>query len=198
MKKISMLLCGLLVASMARAPAHAADPPRVFTLQTAFAGKSEGNGTLKLFLGKPRRLHVRSHGSVQPDGTFRLEQTVTFAGEAPRDRVWVVSEAGPNRFRAFLSDAAGPVTGQTSGRRLSLRYRARGPFFMRQELELLPDGRTIDNVGVITLLGIPVGRLEETIVRKDGSAGLAVGCAGKCFASRTPFRPMDRERLAWR
>jgi hypothetical protein len=38
---------------------------------------------------------------------------------------------------------------------------------MHQTLELMPDGKTIDNVGKITLLGIPVGRLHETITRKD-------------------------------
>jgi hypothetical protein len=37
---------------------------------------------------------------------------------------------------------------------------------MNQELELLPDGKTIDNVGTITLLGIPVGQLHETITRR--------------------------------
>lgn len=171
MTKINMRLAGLLAASVVCVPSHAADPPPAFTLQNAFAGESEGNGTLKLFFGKPRRLHVSSHGTMQPNGTFRLEQSVTFEGEAPRDRVWIISEAGPNSFSATLSDAAGPVTGQTSGPRLSLRYRARGPFFMQQELELMPDGKTIDNVGVITLLGIPVGRLQETIVRKDRGAG---------------------------
>ena len=38
---------------------------------------------------------------------------------------------------------------------------------MHQTLELMPDGKTIDNVGKITLLGITVGRLHETITRKD-------------------------------
>jgi hypothetical protein len=37
---------------------------------------------------------------------------------------------------------------------------------MHQELELSADGKTIDNIGVIKLLGIPIGRLQETITRK--------------------------------
>jgi hypothetical protein len=36
---------------------------------------------------------------------------------------------------------------------------------MHQELELKPDGKTINNVGTITLLGIPVGHLQEIITR---------------------------------
>ena len=31
----------------------------------------------------------------------------------------------------------------------------------------MPDGKTIDNVGVITLFGIPIGHLHETITRRD-------------------------------
>lgn len=37
---------------------------------------------------------------------------------------------------------------------------------MHQELELMQDGRTIDNIGTLTLLGIPVGHMHETITRK--------------------------------
>jgi hypothetical protein len=37
---------------------------------------------------------------------------------------------------------------------------------MNQQLELLPDGKTIDNVGTITWFGIPVGHLHETITRR--------------------------------
>ncbi len=116
-------------------------------------------------LGKPRPFHVLSRGSVQGDGAFRLEQTITFEGEPSQERVWVISTISPNRYSATLSDAAGPVTGTTSGPRLSLRYRAKGPLVMHQELELMPDGKTIDNVGTISLLGMPVGRLQETITR---------------------------------
>ena len=52
------------------------------------------------------------------------------------------------------------------GSRLLLEYRVKGPLVMHQTLELMPDGKTIDNVGKVTLLGIPVGRLHETITRK--------------------------------
>jgi hypothetical protein len=48
-----------------------------------------------------------------------------------------------------------------------LHYRVKGPFVLHQQLELMPDGKTISNVGRITLLGIPVGWLREVITRKD-------------------------------
>lgn len=137
-----------------------------FTPQNGFAGDSEGIGSLKLLFGKPRPFRVESRGIEQSDGIFRLEQTVTFDGDPPRERVWHLTTIGPHRYTATLSDAAGPVTGTSAGSHLSLKYRANGLLVMHQDLELMPDGRSIDNVGTLTLLGIPVGRLHETITRK--------------------------------
>ncbi len=164
MKKIVALPPFLLAALIAGSSLRAAEQIE-FTPKAGFGGESEGNGSLKLFLGKPRTFHVQSRGSEQRDGTFRLEQRVTFEGEPFQDRVWIISTVSPNRYSATLSDAAGPVTGTTSGPHLSLQYRVRGPLIMHQELELKPDGKTINNVGTITLLGIPVGHLHEIITR---------------------------------
>ncbi|MGP1666201.1 MAG: hypothetical protein ACTS5I_09900, partial [Rhodanobacter sp.] len=64
-----------------------------------------------------------------------------------------------------LSDAAGRVSGHAENARLTLRYRVKGPLIMHQTLKFMSDG-TIDNVGRITFLGLPVGYLQETIQRK--------------------------------
>ncbi len=167
MSKIKWLLPVLLTAGVAVGPLLAGEQPLEFTPQSGFGGASEGDGTLTFVFGKPQPFHVESRGMQQADGTFRLEQTITFEGKPPRDRVWIMTEVSPNHYSARLSDAAGPVTATTSGPRLSLQYRAKGPLVMHQELELMPDGKTIDNVGVITLFGIPVGHLRETITRKE-------------------------------
>ena len=102
-----------------------------------------------------------------PDGTFRLDQTVTFQGQPSQERSWILKTIRQNHYTATLSDAAGPVTGLTNGSRLLLKYRVKGPLIMHQTLELMPDGKTIDNVGKITFLGVTVGHLHETITRKD-------------------------------
>ncbi len=169
MTKTFSLLIFVLAAAIVGCFSLAAVPHLEFTPQSGFGGASQGNGSLKLLFGKPEPFHVESHGHQQGDGTFRLEQVVTFEGKPPRNRVWILTTVRPNHYSATLSDAPGPVTGTTSGPRLSLQYRVKGPLVMHQELELMPDGRTIDNVGIITLLGIPVGHLHETIVRKDPS-----------------------------
>ena len=169
MAKIIALFTIVLATAILGSSSIAAVPNLEFTPQNGFSGASEGNGSLELLFGKPQPFHVESHGSQQSDGTFRLQQQVTFQGKTPQSRVWNLTTVSPNRYSATLSDAPGPVTGSTSGPRLSLQYRVKGPLVMHQELRLMPDGKTIDNVGVITLLGIAVGHLHETITRKDPS-----------------------------
>ena len=166
--KFRFLLTLVVAASIVGAPSFAVVKPLMFTPENGFNGRSEGNGTLTFLFGNPRPFRVVSRGRTQANGVFRLDQRIYFLGKQPRDRVWFMTRVSPNHYAATLSDAVGPVKGVTSGSRFTLRYRAWGPLFVRQDLKLMPDGKTIDNVGVITLLGIPVGRLKETIIRKDG------------------------------
>ncbi len=165
--KFLALLVFVLCISVVSVLSQAKEVSSEFTPHNGFSGHSEGNGTLKLFLCKRRLYHVESHGYDQPDGTFRLDQTVTFQGKASQERFWILKTTSQDHFTGTLSDAAGRVTGLTNGSRLRLKYRVKGPLIMHQTLKLMPDGKTIDNVGKITFLGIPVGHLHETITRKD-------------------------------
>lgn len=168
MRRISVLV--LLVAfNVAAAGTASVADAMEFTPQSGFGGDSQGNGCLKLLFGKPRLFQVESHGIQRDNGIFRLEQTINFQGDPPQHRVWFLTTISPHRYSATLSDAAGKVTGTSIGSHLSLRYRIKGPLVMHQELELGQDGRTIDNVGTLTLLGIPVGHMHETITRKRAS-----------------------------
>lgn len=171
MKDVRLLVLAVALVSFTAGTVPAVEPVE-FTPQAGFGGQSRGDGSLKFLFGRDRPFHVDSLGTQQPDGTFRLEQTVTFEGEPPQQRVWLLVTTAPGAYAGTLSDAAGPVGGATSGRELSLRYRAAGPVVMHQELRLRPDGRTIDNVGTLTFLGLPIGHLRETIVRQNpaGSA----------------------------
>lgn len=161
------LLVLILCISVVSVSSRAEKAPLEFTPHTGFSGHSEGNGKLGLFFGKQRLFHVESYGYDQADGNFRLDQTVTFQGQPSQKRSWIIKTIRQNHYTATLSDAAGPVTGHTNGSSLLLVYRLKGPLIMHQTLKLMPDGKTIDNVGKITLLGIPVGHLHETITRKD-------------------------------
>lgn len=165
MARFLVLLAALCLGAWS-AVSVAQDRPQIaLTPTSAFSGRSEGNGTLKILLGRKKPYRVESSGTVQSDGHFRLDQTVVFLGDPPRRRTWVITQASPLHYVGTLSDAAGRVVGETQGRRLMLRYRLKGPLVMHQALELMADGKTIDNVGCITLLGIPVGHLHEIIER---------------------------------
>ena len=165
--KILALLILVLCISVVSVSSQTKENSPEFTPRNGFGGHSEGNGKLKLFFGKQRLFRVESHGYDQTDGTFRLDQTVTFEGQPSKERIWILKTIGQNHFTGTLSDAAGGVNGQTNGSRLRLKYRVKGPLIMRQTLELMSDGKTIDNVGRITLLGITVGHLREKITRKE-------------------------------
>jgi len=167
MKNFALLVLVLCVSVVSGSAQEKDGSSLEFTPQNGFSGHSEGNGKLKLFFGKQRLFHVESHGYDQADGTFRLDQTVTFQGQPSQQRFWILKTNSQNHFTGTLSDAAGRVTGLTNGTRLLLKYRLKGLLVMHQTLELMPDGKTIDNVGKITLLGITVGHLHETITRKD-------------------------------
>ena len=163
--RAQLLFAGILLAQLPAFSVHA--QTALLTPQSAFAGATHGDGTLKMFFGKPRPYHVRSLGKAQADGYFSLDQTVAFDGEEIQTRRWLIREVSPLHYTGTLSDAAGTVHGLTSGPILWLKYRVKGPFTMHQTLKLMSDGETIDNVGEITLLGIPVGSLHEIIRRDD-------------------------------
>ncbi|MEO8276571.1 MAG: DUF3833 family protein [Thermoanaerobaculia bacterium] len=161
------LLSALVLSALSTGALHGAEGPPELSPREGFLGHSEGDGSLTMLLGKKQSFHVESYGYDQADGTFRLDQTVTFAGKKPQTRFWLIDAGAPHRYQASVSDAEGRVAGSSEGSRLRLRYRVKGPIVMTQRLELRPDGRTIDNVGTITLFGVPIGRLHETIVRQE-------------------------------
>lgn len=163
--KLRWRLMSLLLVQLAVLPAHAQQT--LFTPENGLSGMSEGDGSLRILLGQRRAFDVRSHGQSEPDGSFTLKQDVAFEGQESHTRLWTIRQVAPLHYTGTLSDAAGTVSGQTSGQRLSLRYRIKGPFVMHQVLELMPDGKTIDNVGRIKLFGIPVGCMRETIRRGE-------------------------------
>jgi uncharacterized lipoprotein YehR (DUF1307 family) len=165
--KLNCLITQVLFALVLSVSLQAYAQQSEFTPRKVFSGHSEGDGSLRLFFGKQRPFHVESHGYELADSTFRLDQTVTFQGKSPQKRHWIFRSVSSNQFAGTLSDASGAVTGSSNGSHLFLRYRIKGPLIMHQTLQIMPNRRTIDNVGKITLFGIPVGRLRETITLKD-------------------------------
>ena len=145
------------------ASAQSPSPTRPFVVEEVFAGRSEGHGTLRLGLGRPRSFAVHSEGAAAPDERFRLDQDVQFDGKPSRRRTWVLWATGGGHYSATLTDAAGPVVAHTEDNRMILRYPlTRWGLTMCQTL-VLQDAHTVINTGRIRLLGIPVGALHEVI-----------------------------------
>ena len=135
-----------------------------------FAGRTHGEGKLDVRIGSDRNVTVEGRGRTEPDGTFRLEQDITYGDGSVDRRVWLLRRTDSTHFAGALSDASGDVTADVRGNRFHLRYLIRHPaVYMEQWLYLQADGRTVQNLAQVTVLGIPWARLSETITRTEGT-----------------------------
>lgn len=162
---LSIVLTGCLPSASLEPPTTAlpAMRPEVF-----FAGRTEGRGELTLRGGSPRSLQVASEGRQDPDGTFRLDQTITFGDGTIERRTWHLRAIDSRTYSGTLSDAAGDMRGEVEGNVFRLRYLLRQPaVYVQQRLYLQSDERTVINLGEVTVLGMPWARLEERIVRSE-------------------------------
>ena len=165
---------GLLLAALAAvgcraeqlAPELAAATP-VFAAERFFTGKTRGEGSLKIMLRSAEPVRVEGNGWMEPDGALVLEQVVRRGTRAPEKRQWRFRPAGPGRYAGTLSDAAGPVQGQTRGNMLHLSYKMKDGAHAEQWIYLQPDGRTALNRMAIRKFGMVVARLDETIRKAD-------------------------------
>ncbi len=149
-------------------PTHFAAQGPPMRPEAFFAGATKSFGVLESRSGAPSKVfHVDGQGEALPDGGFRLDQTVTFDGETPQRRTWLIRPDGPHRYRASLTDASGEVTGEAYGTLFHLRYPYKSVARMEQWLYLQPDGRTVLNEGTVTVAGLVVARLSERISRID-------------------------------
>ena len=169
LRRLAIALVPLLLsACLARFPSAEPQPspqPELIPDQF-FLGATHGVGTLSTRFRATRTLHVEGMGRREADGSFRLDQTVTFDDGAVETRTWRLERTSPSTYHATLSDAAGDVSAESSGNTFHLRYLLRQPrVMMEQWLYLQPDGHTVLNRATVSVLGVPWARLAETITR---------------------------------
>lgn len=173
-----MIALLIAAAPLAAAAPSLAAPPQAASLPPAaagprfdairfFTGATQGRGRLRIMLHHARAVRVQGTGHLDPDGTLVLDQRVEQEGQAPTTRRWRIREDAPDHFVGTLSDATGPVTGETQGNRLHLSYRSKGNVRIDQWLDLSPDGRSAQNRLVAHKLGLAVAHLDETIRKLD-------------------------------
>ena len=157
-----LVLLPLAAALIAAAPAETDFRPDLF-----FEGRTRGLGTVDTLASAPRQLAVESVGRIAPDGTLILDQAITIGGERSA-RTFRIRRLPDGPWRGSLTDASGPVRAAVTGNTLTLAYpMKRAGLRMSQTLTLQPGGRTLLNRARVTLLGVPVARIEETIEKLD-------------------------------
>lgn len=143
-----------------RVPAAPPFRPEVF-----FDGRTEGLGTLRVRAGGAEVVRVESVGAAQEDGAFRLDQIVTRGDGEPTTRTWLLRLTSPTTYTGTLTDASGEVRAEVDGSVLRIRYPMGTATTMRQTLYLQPGGDVALNLATVSVLGVPVARLEEQIRR---------------------------------
>ncbi len=150
---------------MAVPPRVAVAPTPRFVAEAFFAGPTEGVGTLRVAFRKPETVIVHGRGHIDPDGDLVVEQTVIAGRKPPTTRQWRVHAVAADTFAGTLSDAVGPVVGHATGNRLQLSFAMKSGLHASQTLDLAHDGQSAHNTMVVTMGGVTVATLDETIRR---------------------------------
>lgn len=156
-----MIIATLLLAAQAA-------PVPEFRPDLFFQGRTRGTGTVTVATAsRPRILSVAGTGRIEPDGALVLDQAVTLDGKTSA-RSFRLRRLPAGDWQGTLTDAAGPVRASVTGNRLTIAYRMkRGGMRMTQTLDLQPGGRSMTNIATVTMMGIPVARIAETIEKLD-------------------------------
>ena len=155
---------GLLLISMSSA--LAAPDPRL-DLTAFFTGHSHADNVLKIAFHRPTPLIVDSVGGKGDRGDFVLIDTVHEGDKPVRTRKWVMRQAAPGHFIGSLSDATGPVDIVVSGNTAVVQYVLKGGLRVRQQMDLLADGKTMANQVVVKKFGLKFASVEGKIRKLD-------------------------------
>ena len=139
----------------------------VFDPLRFFAGRTHGEGVLRVIASGARGIHIDGEGIVGPDGVLTLVQRIDEDGRPERTREWSLRRTGPDRYAATLSDAIGPVRVRSTAGMLSIAFRTRDGFRIAQRLSPQAGGRVVANHLTVRRHGIRVAVLDETIRKFD-------------------------------
>ena len=156
------LFASVMIALAGAAPAAAPQLDMV----GFFTGRTHSDNVMKVIFHGSSSLNVDSVGKM--DGKqFVMIDTVHEQSKPARVRKWVMRQAGPGHFTGTLSDAEGPVDIRVSGSSATIRYVMNGGLNVNQQLEMLPDGKTMSNHTVVKKFGLKFGSVDGKIRKLD-------------------------------
>ena len=133
-----------------------------------FTGKSHADNVISIAFHSPHKLIVDSVGGRNKEGEFVLIDTVREEGKPVRTRTWVMHPSGPDHFTGVLSDAIGPVDVVEKGDSATISYLMKdGRLKITEQVELLPDGKSLSNHVIAKKFGITFAHVDGTIRKAD-------------------------------
>lgn len=167
----ALLIAPLALAACATVPPDPRGETLPMTLDSAFVGRSTGQGVFRnLITGAERRFTARLDGRLRGD---RLTVVEDFAyDDGQKDRLtWVFDRAGPGRWTGRREDTVGLAEAVEDGRTVRLTYladfRAPGGITRLGFADVIwqPEPGLVINEGIVTKGGIAVGRVRFEIRR---------------------------------
>lgn len=164
-RDVRVLLIPLLLTACS---ASAAPPPQAggFDVFRFFAGRTHGDGRLKILTKGAKSVTVEGRGRIEGD-TLVLDQVVQEEGKPPRERRWRIRQDSPGHYSGTLTDAKGPILATIDQGRLHIEFTMQNGMPTEQWLTLSPDGGIAQNRLTVKKLGIVVAALDETITKLD-------------------------------
>jgi hypothetical protein len=128
-----------------------------------FEGRTVTDGTMKILFHKPYHSHGVGTGRIENDGSLTLVQRIEDEGKPPHERRWRVWRDGPDRFKATMTEATGPVAIDRVGSDYRFRFKMKGHLSAEEMVTPLPGGTSARTHLKVRRFGIVVATGESTI-----------------------------------
>jgi hypothetical protein len=100
--------------------APAPGPP--FKPEEFFGGITHGDGVLSIRFKSDRHFHVASVGKSESDGTFVLQQTITYEDGAADTRTFRMRPVNDHEYTGSVTGSSGAVSASTEGNAFHVQF----------------------------------------------------------------------------
>ncbi len=153
-----------------------------------FEGHRRVSGWFSDPFGKVRRHFCGDFfGTVQPDGSLELDETLNYSDGMQERRVWMVSVSDAGEFSATSDSLVGDAKGTITGNTLRFQYvmnvqidpKTNWTLSMNDAMFLQPDG-SLHNVTHVKKFGVRIGTVSTQYFKGDAKAKDDIGATSEC------------------